>query len=249
MALVFGSVMGLVGLAHGQDPARLDQLTQQWLETERQATHLQSDWRNQQPVLVQRIALLKAERQQLQAMLQDNKADLGDVDKRRATLLSEQAALEQQQQEVARAVELLRHQLTVISALLPPPLLQAWDDELANLDGTAETSRQLQVALAQLSHVADFDNRISVQQTPIKTPDGQQVQVKQLFMGVGMAWFTSSDGQYAGWGQARDDGWHWQFDDAIDSAEISSAIAMFEKHQQADFVRLPVKLTEGADHE
>ncbi len=228
--------------ALAQEADRIDRLTRQWLDTERQSSRLQSEWRDQQPVLFQRIALLKAERDQLQGILQESHSNQSDVDAQRSTLLDEQAHLEQQQLDVANSIAQLKSRLGAIKDQLPPPLSDAWAAEQTELGDNPDTSTQLQVALAQLSRVADFNQRISVNESPITTPDAREIQVKQLYLGVGMAWFTSADGQVAGWGQAGDEGWQWHFADGVDADAVNRAIAMFEKREQAEFVRLPVVL-------
>ena len=99
--------------------------------------------------------------------------------------------------------------------------------------------------MAQLSKLTEFDQRISVIQQNIVNQQGEQILVKQLYLGAGLAWFVSLDGSYAGTGQVTENGWTWRFDNTLDSHEISRAIAIFEKQAEADFVQLPLKLVVG----
>lgn len=218
---------------------------QHWLDTDRQTSHLQTDWQAQQPILEQRLTLLKAEKTQLQTILKDSNENQSGVEIRRAELLAQQAELEKQQQDLTQGLSLLTKRIASVNLRLPPPLKSVWKDEQSTLGEQPESSLQLQVALAQLSRLADFDQRISVHEMPITRLDGSDILVKQLYLGVGMAWFVSADGQFSGWGQANDEDWSWEFESDnldLDASEISKAIAIFEKRQQADFVRLPVKL-------
>ena len=68
-------------------------------------------------------------------------------------------------------------------------------------------------------------------------------------MGTGIAWFTSANGEYCGWGQADENGWIWHFDNDVNATEIKRAIAIFEKKQQADFTELPIKLVKNSSSE
>ena len=224
-------------------PAQIDRLTQQWLDTERQASHLQSDWKEQEPLLVQRLTLLKAEKLQLQTLLQKNNTNDSDVDARRAELLAEQTALEKQQTQVATMLSLLLSRTVSMASQLPPALLSAWKKEQDTLEENAETSPKLQVALAQLNHIADFDRRITVHEGPITTADGNTILVKQLYLGLSMAWFSSRDGKHVGWGQANSEGWNWHFDSSINVDEIRKSINIFEKLQTAEMVNLPIYLS------
>ena len=228
--------------AQAQAPEMVDRLTQRWLDAEAQTVRLNTDWQAQKPLLEQRMGLLAAEKRQLQAMLESSSESQQGVEVKRAQLLAEQAGLEQQQQLLNQSLELLTARVTALAPLLPPPLAEQWVAEQGVVSDQPEASQQLQSALAQLSRLAEFDDRITVQEGVVSLPDVGELVVKQLYLGVGMAWFVSADGQHRGWGQALDDVWTWQQHEQLDSAEISRAIAMFERREQAEFVRLPMRL-------
>ncbi len=227
-----------------------DKLVNRWLDTERQATHLETQWQAEKPVLNQRIALLKAERAQLKSILQRDSAQQSDVAERRAELLAEQTRMEEEQVKLEDGLRSLRKRLDYLARLLPPPLQAPWEKEQQILDGSSQVSdqgstqpsTQLQVAIAQLGLLADFDQRVSVHEMPLTTPNGSDVLVKQIYLGVGAAWFVGGDGTYAGWGAATPEGWVWHFDDSLDGDEIAKAVAVFEKKQQAELVTLPLRL-------
>jgi len=246
LKLLFASVALAAALtvdaAHSETPDQIDQLTRQWIDTDRQASHLQTDWQAQQPILEQRLALLKAEKAQLQGILKDSGKSQSNVETQRAKLLAQQAELEKQQQELNQGLAVLNKRIEAVNKRLPPPLQETWRNEQDALGEQPTPSLRLQVSLAQLSSLADFDQRISVHQMPILKEDAGEILVKQFYLGLGMAWFVSADGQFSGWGQADEEGWNWQVSENINAKEISKAIAIFEKRQQAEFVRLPVML-------
>lgn len=224
------------------DIGQIDQLTQQWLDIDRQATQLQVDWQTQKPILSQRRSLLEAEKAQLQFLLKESNESQEGVAARRKELLEEQTKLEQQQHNLTQSLKLLTARVNSFKAILPPPLVMVWNDEQSTLNQDPDASQQLQVAISQLSQLTDFDTRVSVHQAPITLSNNKEVMVKQLYLGVGMAWFTSIDGQHAGWGRASNNAWVWNLDDDLDSKAILNAIAIFEKKKMASLVRLPVKL-------
>lgn len=236
-----------VKAAHGETPDQIDELTRQWIDTDRQASNLQTDWQAQQPILEQRLSLLKAEKNQLQGILEDSGKSQSNVEAQRAKLLAQQAELEKQQQELKQGLTVLSKRIETVSKRLPPPLKATWRNEKNALGDQPTPSLQLQVSLAQLSSLADFNQRISVHQMPILKEDGGEILVKQFYLGLGMAWFVSADGQFSGWGQADEEGWNWQVSENLHAKEISKAIAIFEKRQQAEFVRLPVMLANTSD--
>lgn len=220
---------------------QLDTLVQQWLALEQQQHQLQQDWQLRKQSLQQGISLLKAEQQQLQQLLQRNSKQHDAVDEKRAELLTQQQQLEQQQQQGAQHISALLQQVRVMQPQLPPPLQQLWQQELGSLADNAEASVQLQRSLFLLEKLADFQQRLSLDDMTLSTADGQQVRVKQLYLGASQAWFSSADGSYSGIGYPASTGWSWQFDNSIDGAVVLQAIAILEKRAQAELIRLPVQ--------
>jgi hypothetical protein len=239
--LLFIAVVSFSGLAVA-DTHDVDRLTEHWLNTEAQVRQIERDWRREKPILEQRTALLQAEKTQLETILSESKHSRGDVELRRAELLKEQAYLEKEQAELDNALTLVMTRIEAIEGSLPPMLVKAWQDEHSALGVEPEANLQLQVALAKLSRLAEFTNRISVNETRMQSPQGSDIVAKQLFLGTGMAWFTNDDGSFSGWGKASQDGWQWQIDSEINSAEIHRAIAIFEKRRPAELVRLPLHI-------
>jgi len=229
--------------SNAADIAQIDLLTAQWLNLAKQSAQLKKSWQQQQPILLQQHTLLTAEKYQLSAIIDTDNESSKDIDIKRKTLLKDQTQLEQQQQQFAQQFALLNTKLSYLRHLLPPPLVKSWQQEQQVLTAEADLSLQLQVALAQLSSLAEFEQRISLHEMPLIAPSGKEVLVKQLYLGLGIAWFTSANGKYRGWGQANNTVWQWHFDEHTDAEEIKRAIAIFEKKSPADFVELPVKLS------
>jgi chromosome segregation ATPase len=225
------------------DIAEIDRLTERWLNTEAQSRQIEKEWHTQKPILEQRISLLRAGKEQMQAMLKENKRDRSDVDEKREQLLSEQAQLEKQQADLQSALTLVLARVNEMKALVPNLIAENWDHEDTALDSNAEASMQLQVALAKLSQLADFNDQVSIHEARMLTKDNREFVAKQFYLGVGIAWFSNSDASLSGWGQADEDGWQWHFDSSVDGNEVNHAIAIFEKKAQAEFVNLPITLS------
>ncbi len=241
---VLSCVLGTLwsAAASAESPQDIDRLTERWLDTERQITLVQSDWREQEPLLEQRVDLLEAEKRQLQTVLKESSANSDDVEAKRAELLAQQAELEAQQSTLQQSLKGLLAKLETLRAFLPETVKSLWEAEAGILTEDADASVKLQVALAQLEKLSEFNDRVSVNEKAVKAPDGTDMMVKELYLGVSTAWFVSADGRYAGTGKATADGWQWQYQEDIDATEITRAVAVFEKQAQADFVRLPVAL-------
>ena len=223
----------------------IDGLTEKWISIERQTQKLENEWRESEPALRQRIQLLKAERTQLQSMIDESKAATTDVEAQREALLSEQSELEAQQGGVERALTGVIGQVDSLYSSLPEIIRQTWDKEQAELAADADTSNKLQVTLAKLSSLQKFNSKLLVNETVMRAPDDKDVLVKQFFVGSSYAWFTNADGQYQGVGRVRNGEWQWQFSDNVDSEAVALAVAIFEKKHEPDFVSLPLTLAQG----
>ncbi|MBU2978295.1 DUF3450 family protein [Alteromonas sp. C1M14] len=220
----------------------VDNLTREWLQIEAQEQKLVLDWQEQEPVVRQRIALLKKEKAQLQSILAKSTDSQDDVEARRNALLAEQNTLESQQEDVANALTSLVSRVNSLYDSLPPPLQITWDKEdgaLAGEDGD-NPSKILQVTLAKLSRLSQFDTKLTVNEEVLTTPEGKDIVVKQLYLGSQLAWFANSDGTVAGSGYAIDGKWTWHFDGNDNGEAINQALAVFERRQQPAFITLPL---------
>lgn len=223
--------------------AEADGLVQQWLNLSGQQSALKTYWHEQQPILQQRIALLKQEEAQLKTMLEQNKSKGSDVEQKRSELLALQTNMEKDQ---AQLKSWLAVQFSAVSNLrdrLPPPLAQQWQSMLQETDLTqASEGDKLALLLSLFNKLNEFDQRVAFVQSTIITPDQQEKLVKQLYLGIARGWYISLDGQEVFEGIATDQGWIWQENKALDPAKISSAIAMIEQQGEAAFVRLPMQI-------
>lgn len=233
----------------------VDNLTREWLQIEAQERKLVLDWQEQEPIVRQRIELLKKEKAQLQAILAKSTDSQDDVEARRNALLAEQNALESQQEDVANALAALVSRVNSLYDSLPTPLQVNWDKEdgaLAGEDGE-NPSKILQVALAKLSRLSQFDTKLTVNEEVLTTPEGKDIVVKQLYLGSQLAWFANADGTVAGTGYPSNGKWEWHFDANADGQAINQALAVFERRQQPAFIALPLPFetqnqTSGGGH-
>ncbi len=232
--LVLGS-LALPASASDNRATQIDELSRQWLDTERQANVLQSQWQQQKPQLEQRISLLQAEREQLNKVLREHRDTGTAVEEKRRILLREQSQLEEQQATNNSQLQQLSARLDALAGRLPPPLADGW---LAS--APQDKNAALKFQLERLRKLLDFNQRYSLHQMRLSNEQGEAVLVKQLYFGLSQAWFTSPDGAFRGYGRVENGKWHWQADARCDSASLLQAIAMLEKQSPAQAVALPL---------
>ena len=127
-----------------QEPANpiqeIDALTVQWTNLEHQKDELRSQWRSQEPVLEQQLALLEREITELNALLEATAAQQDDVEQRRLELLEEQTRLEEESAELEASLMQASLALHSLHRGLPPPLARFCSTPLRSANFTGSFS-------------------------------------------------------------------------------------------------------------
>lgn len=240
LLLLFGSCAALAQ----DDPAgEIETLSLQWTSLERQRNLLESNWRDEQPVLEQQLALLEREREALSDFLEQTETAQDNVEERRLEILGQQSVLEQRQASLEQELEATVIQVQNLYRQLPPPMLSAWEERLPELQAEfLTTSERLQVLLEMLGDLDDFDRRLSLHEEVMTLQDGQEHLVSQVYLGLSHGWYVSANGLYAGAGHPGVNEWRWQSSNEPET--ISRVIAILERRRNAEFVALSIELSD-----
>lgn len=233
------------GLHAADDPvATVDDLVRQWTGLERQHELLQANWRQDKPVLEQQVVLLEREISELTQVLEASEQEQGAVEQRRLDLLQEQTRLEQEQAALDAALQQASLGLQALQPQLPPPLVDAWRDQLPRLqDPLLNASERLQLVLELLGQLDDFQQKVSLNETVMRLADGNDYLVKQVYLGLSHGWYVTADGRFAAAGMATTAGWRWdEISDAGESAEVGRIIAILERRQNPELISIPLRL-------
>ncbi|MDQ2044660.1 DUF3450 domain-containing protein [Pseudoalteromonas sp. 20-92] len=220
--------------------SELEQLINKWLQIENQNNKLNTHWLEQKSSMEQTLTLLDAEQQQLSELNQRRKKSTSELTQKREQLVTKQSELENDQQQLNEQLTRISKQLLSLQVQLPPPLLSSWKNTGDLTNSQLNTTDKLQTALKMLGLLRDFQQRISIHEMAILHPDGQEVWVKQLYLGAAQAWFVSEDLSYVGIGFPSDLGWQWEFDPSINAEQVALGIAVQQKKRAADWVTLPI---------
>jgi len=232
------------------DPIQeIDALTQQWTNLEHQKDLLRADWRTQKPVLDQQLALLTREIAELNTLLEATAQQQGEVEQLRLALLEEQTQLEEESAALEASLGRASLELHSLSRDLPPPLAEAWTDELARLDNPLETvTPRFQKLLELLRQLDDFDAIVTLNEVVMTLGDGHDHVVKQVYLGLSHGWYVTADERFAAAGMAGPDGWVWT--PVTDAGPIAQIVGILEQRVDPDFVSIAFELNEplgGAD--
>ncbi|MBQ4832770.1 DUF3450 family protein [Pseudoalteromonas sp. MMG010] len=225
---------------HANSVNEIEQLINKWLSIENQTSQLESHWLERKSSMSQNLVILEAEQQQLKALTERRKKNSTELTKKREQLITQQAQLELDQQQLEDQLNTISQRLLSLQVQLPPPLLNSWHNVGDLTDPQLSSTEKLQMALKMLTLLTEFQQRISIHEMAIEHPDGQDIWVKQLYLGAAQAWFVSEDLTYVGTGFASELGWQWEFDPSIDAQQVAQGIAMQQKQRPADWLTLPI---------
>lgn len=219
----------------------IDALTLQWTQLEHQKDVLLANWRTGQPILEQQLSLLERESEKLTDLLEASAQEQDEVEQKRLELLEEQTRLEQEQAALDRSLVQATLELKSLYPQLPPPLLQAWTEDLPRLDDPlSSATERLQLVLELLQQLNDFEQKVTLNETVMTLDDGRDHLVTQVYLGLSHGWYVTEDQRFAGAGMAERDGWRWT--PVTDGGAIAKIAGILDRRLEPELVSIPLEL-------
>ena len=102
-------------------------------------------------------------------------------------------------------------------------------------------AEQLQVVVGILNELDKFNTAVSIFSEKRKNPQGEEVAVETVYVGLGAAYFVNDAGDFAGLGTPGPSGWNWTTRPEIASS-VREVIRIYRNERPARFVTLPVTI-------
>lgn len=219
---------------------------EKWVETRKVISQEQRDWALGKEMLNERTDLVQQEIDSLKGKISDAEKSISDADKKRAELVVQNEALQKASTALNGTVLALEQNTQHLLKRLPDPIRDRVKPLSQRIPENVEETKlslaeRFQNIIGILNEVNKFSREITLTSEVRSLPDGTSAEVTALYVGIGQAYYASSDGKIAGTGTASPEGWVWTADNRI-AAEISQAIAILNNEQVASFVQLPVEI-------
>jgi FtsZ-binding cell division protein ZapB len=247
--LVIGySLLGVAAIASETqgDVDSVRAALEKWVETRRVISQEQRDWELGKEMLNERIDLVQQEIDSLKEKKSDAEKSIGEADKKREELVEQNEELKKASSALNETVLALEQNTQNLLKRLPDPIRERVKPLSQRIPEDVEETKlslaeRFQNIIGILNEVNKFSREITLTSEVRSLPDGTSAEVTAMYVGIGQAYYASSDGKIAGTGTASADGWVWTADNSI-ADDISQAIAILKNEQVAAFVQLPVEI-------
>jgi Skp family chaperone for outer membrane proteins len=239
--LLAGLLFTSSAIASGSE---LQAILESWVETRREIAEEENRWREEQAQLHRTRELLENELQRLEADTERLAHETADQGRERERLAAETQAQEAILDAIAERTETLEASLAAYHARFPDPLRERTGPLRNRLLQEAERpppAQRAQTVVALLGEADRFQTSLHPAREVLVLPEGETREVRTLYLGLGQAFYLSSDGHRAGTGRPGENGWEWASRPDL-AGEIRRLFSVYDNEIAPDFVRLPVTL-------
>jgi hypothetical protein len=216
---------------------------EKWVETRQMTSKARADWQADKETLEQTVALFGRELKSVEEQMGKVSTNNVQVDKER---VEAEALKKSVGESLARAREFaaeMEPKLVRLVPQLPLPLQEILKPLLNKLPTDANTkmgaAERIQVIVGILGEMDKFNNAVSLFSEKRKNPQGEEVAVETVYVGLGAAYFVNDAGSFAGVGTPGVNGWQWTTKAEI-AAAVRDVIHIYRNEHPARFVALPV---------
>lgn len=219
---------------------------EQLYETRRLISQERSTWQVAKELLTDEIDLAGKELEGLRAQITEKQQESTDAEAAVQELLTSSEASTLATQEMEARIPAWEARLRVLIPRLPVPL----QDELRTLtqslpkegeETTLSPSKRFITVVFLLTQINKYHGEVHLASETLTLPDGQQVNVSTLYLGVSQGYFVTQDGSMAGLGLSGEHGWEWTPKPEA-AEEIAKAVAILSNEHPAGYATVPVRV-------
>lgn len=249
--LAFITLLSSWGATQGAEALENARSTlQRWVETRQIIAQEKTEWLAEEKTLKESIEFMKAEIESLSEAIEVAKEDItsqGDNEKKLTSEIEEyEAAID----IVEAAVPVFEAKLVELSSIFPAVFVEKVATQMRRIpDPKLDRSidmpleERIQNVISILKHIEYFNKTINLS-SELREANGETVEVRTLYVGLGQAYFSDEAMTTAGYGYpVVGKGWEWIERPEIAEA-VNDAILVADNRKPALFVSVPVSLQE-----
>lgn len=243
-----------ISVALGADEATVSSVSvddtravlEKWVETRRIIAQTRREWAASRETLNDQVAMIEREIGSTRARIAEIRKNIDEADTSRDALVAENEQLKATAAELKSRITDLERRTIALLPRLPDRFRHHVAELVARLPADPQTttmslSIRFQNVIGILNEANKFNRQVLVESEVRTLPDGTQVQVTVLYVGLGQAYYVGDNGAVAGIGTVGEEGWTWLPNNDIGGA-VTQAVAILRNEQVADFVKLPISI-------
>lgn len=246
--LLTAVVAASVPAAHAASPIEeVRNLWKEWSSVKATISEERNTWAREQQAISDALAVSTQEIELLTSRLSTLDDASSGTEQARSELLEKIAASKSQIVIFNEAIDRLENTLRSLLPALPPHLRTELGPVLMRLPAEGKpnplpVSQRLQTVVAFLAQLDRFHSTPSLVSEVREVEPGRSMEVRTLYFGLGIAYFSDPSAQYAGFGQPSTEGWTWTRAEGPAALRIAEGIAVQRNEKQPAFVSLPARL-------
>lgn len=222
-------------LAGGAEPDRRDagvsafrSKMEKWVESRQILSEERAEWLVEKESLEATRQLLRRERDDLRTEVAAFQETDADASEERRQMLIQRAEYQRAAEALETEIRRLEEQVVALAPLLPEPLRDRLDLLLVQIPEDPDNTRvalgqRLMNVLGVLAQAEKWNSTATfVGETRPVGPDGQRIQVRTLYWGLGQAVYVDTQGKVAGIGRPTESGWTF-----VDDPELAEKAQLF----------------------
>lgn len=224
---------------------------EKWVETRRILSQEKRDWTLGREMLHERIDVVQREIDTFRTRIEEAEGSIAEADAKKLELAAENERLQRASAALGEMILTLEQRTRSLIGRLPDPIVDKIKPLSQQLpEAGAETklslSQRFQNVVGILNEVDKFNRSITVTSEVRSLADGSAAEVTAFYVGIGQGYYASANGKAAGFGTATAKGWVWTPADGLGPA-VLRAVAILQNEEVADFVSLPLDITQEAE--
>ena len=238
----------LLGFSQQTEPApgaELKATLSKWVETERQLSRAQSEWRSDKATLEFDLTRMREElkffKDSIASLKDSESATLGA----RESLLKRRQGLARIEASWSARLPEIESRILKLSAQFPAPLIRKIQPALQRIQPEAAKrsglNGRLQAIVAILGEADQFHKSVHVFDEAIALSSSETIQARTVFIGLSQAYFVNESGDQAGIGSPGESGWNWTSKPGL-AKRIQTMIDIQSGQSAPAWVTVPVAL-------